>query len=114
MLTIILAAALIILVPELEADSAAEADHDPPEGAVQAMSPSFEPPSIRSGLVDFELTDDIEHLVEKGETLIHIARRYQIAYQVIADYNDLKNPNSISVGQMIRIPGTVSRPIPGE
>ena len=116
MLTIILAAALIVLVPELEAEAQAEStvesDSDRTDGPVQAMTRAFEAPSIRSGLVDFEPTDDIEHLVEKGETLIHIARRYQVGYQVIADYNDLRNPNSISVGQLIRIPGTVSRAIP--
>jgi nucleoid-associated protein YgaU len=112
MLTIILAATLIILVPELEAESGADVDQDQPEGLVQAIVPSFEAPSVRSGLVDFELTDDIEHVVERGETLIHIARKYQVEYQVIADYNALRNPNSISVGQLIRIPGSASRPLP--
>lgn len=51
------------------------------------------------------------HTVRPGETLTAIARRYGTTVQAIAQANGITNPNFISVGQQLRIPGT-SAPAP--
>ncbi len=111
LLTVALGAALVVLVPELE-DEAARAAADRQDAALQAAVSSF--PTPQSGLVEFERTEDIEYFVEEGETLSSIARRYQIDYPLLAEYNELTNPHTISVGQRITIPGTTSRRLLGE
>ena len=48
------------------------------------------------------------YTVKSGDTLSKIASKYNVAggYQALASFNNIKNPNNISVGQKIRIPGT--------
>ena len=48
------------------------------------------------------------YTVKKGDTLSGIAAKYGTTYQKIAEYNGIANPNIISVGQKIRIPGSNS------
>lgn len=103
-LTIALAAGLIVLVPRLEAD--AQGTGDQPQPALRAAA---QVPGRSSGLVEFERTDDVEHLVDRGQTLGAIAQQYGVATAELAEYNGLTNPNQISVGQRIMIPGTLSR-----
>lgn len=49
---------------------------------------------------------DTVYTVKSGDTLSAIAAKYGTTYQVLAAYNGIKNPNVISVGQKIKIPGT--------
>lgn len=44
------------------------------------------------------------HVVQPGETLYQIGLLYGLAWQAIAEYNDIANPDAIDVGQEIRIP----------
>lgn len=44
-----------------------------------------------------------EHIVEKGETLSLIAKKYGTTYQELAKINGIKNPNVITVGQVIKL-----------
>ena len=44
------------------------------------------------------------HTVKKGETLSKIANIYGMTYQVLAEYNNIANPNKIRIGQTIKIP----------
>lgn len=46
------------------------------------------------------------YTVKKGDTLSKIASKYGTTYQKLASYNGIVKPNVISVGQIIRIPGT--------
>jgi lipoprotein-anchoring transpeptidase ErfK/SrfK len=48
------------------------------------------------------------HVVQRGETLYSIARRYGTTASAIAATNGLRNPNFIWVGQRLRIPGRSS------
>lgn len=48
-------------------------------------------------------TDEI-YVVKSGDTLSGIASKYGTTYQKLAEYNGIKNPNIISVGQKIKIP----------
>ena len=46
----------------------------------------------------------MQHTVEKGETLMAIAKEYNTSLAEIIQVNNLKNPNSIQIGQIIEIP----------
>jgi LysM repeat protein len=49
-------------------------------------------------------TDPVVHIVQWGETLNLIARRYGTTYTAIASANNLSNPNFVYVGQRLVIP----------
>jgi membrane-bound lytic murein transglycosylase D len=46
------------------------------------------------------------YIVKKGDTLSIIAKRYGISLQRLADYNQIKDMNAISIGQKIKIPNS--------
>ncbi len=50
--------------------------------------------------------DNREHRIEKGETLSHIAQRYQVSLASLMRYNALNDPASVRVGQVLRIPNS--------
>lgn len=52
------------------------------------------------------------YTVKSGDTLSGIAKKYGTTYQVLAQYNNIANPNIISVGQKIKIPNGTSQPEP--
>lgn len=54
------------------------------------------------------------YVVVKGDTLSGIAKRYGTTYQKLAEYNGIKNPNIIHVGQKIIIPGSNGKPATNE
>ena len=54
------------------------------------------------------------YIVVKGDTLSGIAKRYGTTYQKLAEYNGIKNPNIIHVGQKIIIPGSNGKPATNE
>ncbi len=47
-----------------------------------------------------------EHIVESVETLSQIAKKYNLTYQELIDYNNITDPNNINVGQVIKIPNS--------
>ena len=49
------------------------------------------------------------YTVQRGDTLSGIAAKYGTTYQKLASYNGIANPNVISVGQKIKIPGSSVR-----
>ncbi|NLJ08955.1 MAG: M23 family metallopeptidase [Treponema sp.] len=51
---------------------------------------------------------DTVHVVQKGETLYSIAKKYGTSYQDLLDYNTIKDPSKIFVGQKIKIPDSVT------
>jgi predicted chitinase/LysM repeat protein len=53
-------------------------------------------------------SSDTVYIVKSGDSLSAIASRFSVAggYQALAKYNNISNPNIISVGQQIRIPNT--------
>lgn len=48
------------------------------------------------------------YTVKSGDTLSGIAAKYNTTYQELAKYNNISNPNKISVGQQIKIPNAKS------
>ncbi len=45
-----------------------------------------------------------EHVVQSGETLSLIAGRYNIDVETLTTFNNLENPNLLSVGQVLQLP----------
>jgi LysM repeat protein len=45
-----------------------------------------------------------EHIVRSGETLSTIAKAYNVSTKSIIQANNIKNPNSLSIGQKLFIP----------
>ena len=103
-MTLALAVALVVLVPRLEAEAEAAVG---PGASLLASATGL--PSLGSGLVEFERTEDVDYIVVEGETLSEIARKFRIDYETLARFNGLRDPNSIIAGQQIVIPGSTSR-----
>jgi murein DD-endopeptidase MepM/ murein hydrolase activator NlpD len=55
----------------------------------------------------------IYHVVKRGENLYRIGKAYDLTYQQLARVNGISDPNQISVGQKIFIPGA-ARELPVE
>ena len=49
------------------------------------------------------------YIVKSGDSLSGIAAKFGTTYQVLAKYNNISNPNIISVGQKIKIPSATSK-----
>ncbi len=107
LLTVALGVSLVFLVPELEAEAERAAETGASGAALEAGAPELR--ALQAGLVEFERTDDIEYIVAEGETLSEIARRFDIEYETLAGFNELKNPHAIAAGQVIVVPGTTNR-----
>ena len=56
---------------------------------------------------DNNMLNDVNYVVKKGDTLSAIASKYGTTYQWLASYNNIKNPNKIYPGQIIRVPGNI-------
>lgn len=64
-----------------------------------------QPPARPSGGVKATGTHSgVEHVVQSGETLSAIAQAYGVKTSTILEYNDIKNPSMIRVGQTLFIP----------
>ena len=50
------------------------------------------------------------HIVQRGETLSQIARRYGTTVSALMQANGLRNPNFVWWGQRLRLPGSASTP----
>jgi LysM repeat protein len=76
-----------------------------PAGNRGATPPQPSPPVANAGGT---------HVVATGENLFRIAMRYGLTTAQLAAANGIVNPNSVYVGQVLRIPGTgqVVRPSP--
>jgi len=68
------------------------------------------PPDIYSSEPYEDVTEDRRiYRVQKGDTLSSIASSYGTSWKELAEDNHLSNPHRLTVGQEIRIPGTLSR-----
>jgi LysM repeat protein len=46
----------------------------------------------------------IDHRVKPGDTLVEIGERYGVRYEAIAEFNHIKDPSRIRIGDILRIP----------
>jgi LysM repeat protein len=64
------------------------------EQTPRASAPSAETPSA----------PDATYIVQEGDNLYRIARKFNVSREVLTAYNRLAEPNRILVGQRLRIP----------
>jgi lipoprotein NlpD len=82
-------------------------DRRPPPAAPAATAPA--PPTEPSP----EEKPPPTHAVKRGETLVGIALQYGLDYRELAAWNNITNPNVISVGQVLVVAAPAgSRPAP--
>lgn len=79
-----------------------------------------EPPAVESGVSVEPGPGQFEYVVQPGDTLSNVARRFGTSVWILADLNNLDAPGSIRVGQRLLIPrlgaspATPSRPSEAE
>lgn len=60
---------------------------------------------LESGQLEFVAKAEVRHLVERGETLFSIARRYGVLVKDLRDANAAIDGDRLEAGQEIRVPG---------
>jgi murein DD-endopeptidase MepM/ murein hydrolase activator NlpD len=55
---------------------------------------------------------NVEHVIQKGETIYSIARFYGVAVQDILDLNGITDPGKVQAGRRIKIPPKTETPAP--
>ncbi len=77
--------------------------------------------TVTEGAVEEEATEPRTHVVQPGENLYRIGLQYGISWVVLAEANNITNPNRIVVGQELTIPSEsdgddepTPTPTPGE
>jgi LysM repeat protein len=74
-----------------------EVNIPPPEDRDDQPAPP--PPAV------FEQPDDGTYIVQPGDTLHGIAVRYSVGIDELMEVNNIADPNTLQVGQILRIPG---------
>ena len=72
---------------------------------VPGLPPTTTPPPIPPN-------DEFAYYVQAGDTLFNIANRFGVTMQVIAQRNNILNPNLLYIGQLLFIPSTNTPPPP--
>jgi murein DD-endopeptidase MepM/ murein hydrolase activator NlpD len=78
----------------------------PAEPAVEPAGPEIPPPAVPA------TPEPRIHVVERGETLTAIARRYGTTVPALVEANRLADPDRLEVGQRLTFPGDPA-PVPG-
>jgi len=86
------------------ADAPSETQADVTNGSASTIFLS-DPVEIPLPQVEFERNEDMDYIVAPGDTLSDIAHKFDLDSDVLADYNDLANPNALVPGQRLLIPG---------
>jgi LysM repeat protein len=69
-----------------------------PGGVSSVASPSTEPAPVPAAPV---VAGQTTHVVQAGESLTSIARRYGISAKLLADMNNVTNPDAVKIGQVL-------------
>ncbi len=74
------------------------------------LSAALIPTAAFAAPVEAPAASGMVHIVKKGETLSHIARRYSVTINALAAANGLSNASYIYVGQRLYIPAASGAP----
>lgn len=94
-----------------EAEEAEEAEDEAAEESEVEETAEEEAEETVAETPTTEATTPTVHTVARGENLYRIGLQYGVSWVRIAQFNNITNPNRITVGQQLRIPG-LSDPIP--
>ncbi len=83
--------------PKAPASPPAKGTDEDPAARGGAPGPSARPEGEES-------SQGPTHVVQRDETLYRIGRRYGVTWQTLMEYNDLRDPTDLYVGQVLRIP----------
>lgn len=95
--------------PTPEDDEATPEEEATPEPTAEATEESTAEPTAEATAEptqEAEAGEERVHVVQAGENLYRIGLQYGISWTVLAEYNNIANPNRVEVGQQIRIPPT--------
>lgn len=56
--------------------------------------------------------DEAIHVVQSGDSLWEIAKQYDMTVEKLAAYNEINDPDSLQVGQIIKVPSKEDDPLP--
>lgn len=84
--------------PATEAPTAAPTSAPVPPTEVPTAAPTIAPPTAAPA-VEF-----VEYTVQRGDELLQLAKKYNVSAKEILDNNEIANPDSLVVGQVLRIP----------
>ena len=88
--------------PEIPPVRKASEENVPDEDLIPwggGTAPSEEPDAA-------EPVEEVNHTVQRDETLYRIGRMYGVTWQTLMEYNDLRDPTDLYVGQVLKIPTT--------
>ncbi|WP_199427166.1 GH25 family lysozyme [Thermaerobacillus caldiproteolyticus] len=77
-----------------------------PHGTLQKLNPNLNPKSLKVGqtiVVPAEFNKIDYYIVQKGDTLSGIAKKYGTTVQNLVRLNNIKNPDLIYVGQQLKL-----------
>lgn len=97
---VVLAIGAVRIVPDL---ARAEEIGDEYRRAAVAPLPGI---PIRSVPIEFERIGEIEYRVVEGDNLSKIARFFMVDVSALVALNDLAKPDTLTVGQRLRIPAS--------
>lgn len=83
--------------------------------ATATPAPTVETPAVQptsAAATGTQPTTEVNHTVQPGENLYRIGLKYGYSWAVLAQYNNITNPNLVTVGQVIKIPAAGATPTP--
>jgi len=95
---------LPVLTSSTSQGNATPMSAQPSLAPIAVASKTLTPPAASPNLVSVP-SDAYVHVIESGESLYTIARRYDVTAQAIIQANGFSSPDKIFVGQKIVIPG---------
>jgi LysM repeat protein len=90
--------------PEPTPTSATVAAIEPVEPSATSQPAPTSAPAATSSASSSTAAAYIEYTVQKGDLLNNIAKKYNVTTKEILAINDIPNADSLTVGQVIRIP----------
>ena len=82
-----------------DAPTAVPTSAPPAPTEAPTAAPTSVPPTAVAVAAEF-----VEHTVQRGDELLQLAKRYNVSSREILDNNQIANPDSLVVGQVLRIP----------
>lgn len=76
----------------------------PEDGSTEEAASETEDATDETAVADTETLPYIEHVVQPSQTLYNIGLVYGFSWVVLAQYNDIANPDALAPGDVVRIP----------